>query len=64
MHAIEALYQDHLWRHRLPPHDLIERHARGITNERVAHDIAGRLTCTLPSAEALDYLRRHLRRPC
>ena len=63
MHAIEALYQDHLARHRLPPHDLVERHTRGITNERVAHDIAGRLTCALPSAEALDYLGRHLQRP-
>jgi hypothetical protein len=63
MHAIEALYQDHLARHRLPPHDLVEQHTRGITNERVARDIAGRLTCALPSAEALDYLGRHLRRP-
>jgi hypothetical protein len=63
MHAIEALYQQHLTRHRLPSHDLVERYSRGITNESVARDIAGRLTCALPSAEALDYLGRHLRRP-
>ena len=63
MHAIDALYQEHLARRRLPPRDLIEQHTLGITDESLARTIAGRLSCALPSAEALDYLRRHLRAP-
>jgi hypothetical protein len=63
MHAIDALYQEHLARRRLPPRDLIARHTRGITDEGLARTIAGRLSCALPSAEALDYLRCHLRAP-
>ena len=38
-------------------------YTRRITDERLGHDVAGRLACALPSAEALDYLRRHLRAP-
>lgn len=63
MHAIDDLYQAHLARHRLPSRDLIEQHTRHITDERIARPIAGRLACALPSAEALDYIRRHLRAP-
>jgi hypothetical protein len=63
MHALETLYQQHLSRGLLPPRDLIERHTSRITDESLARDIAGRLACALPSAEALDYLRRHLRAP-
>lgn len=63
MHAIDHLYQEHLARHRLPSRDLIEQHTRRITDERIARTIAGRLACALPSAEALDYIRRHLRAP-
>lgn len=63
MHAIDALYQEHLARRQVPPRHLIERHTRGITDERLARTIAGRLACALPSAEALDYVRRHLRAP-
>lgn len=63
MHAIDTLYQEHLARRQLPPRKLIERHTRRITDEELAHSIAGRLACALPSAEALDYLRRHLRAP-
>jgi hypothetical protein len=63
MHAIDTLYQEHLARRQLPPRDLLERHTRRITDERLGHDVAGRLACALPSAEALDYLRRHLRAP-
>jgi hypothetical protein len=63
MHAIDTLYQDHLARRQLPSRDLIERHTRRITDERLARDVAGRLACALPSAEAIDYLRRHLRAP-
>ena len=61
MHAIDALYQTNLARHRLPSRDLIEQHTRRVTDERIA--IAGRLACALPSAEALDYIHRHLRAP-
>ena len=63
MHAIDALYQEHLARRQLPSRDLIEQHTSGITDEDVSRAIAGRLACALPSAEALDYLRRHLRAP-
>ena len=61
MHAIDALYQEHLARRQLPPLALLERHTRGIVDESLARDIAARLSCALPSAEALDYLHRHLR---
>jgi hypothetical protein len=63
MHAIDALYQEHLARRQLPSRALIEQHTSGITDEDVSRAIAGRLACALPSAEALDYLRRHLRAP-
>ena len=63
MHAIDALYQEHLARRQLPPRDLIEQHTRRITDEDLAREIAGRLACALPSAEALNYVRRHLRAP-
>jgi hypothetical protein len=63
MHAIDMLYQEHLARRQLPPRDLLERHTRSITDENLARAIAGRLACALPSAEALDYLRKHLRAP-
>jgi hypothetical protein len=63
MHAIDTLYQEHLARRQLPPRDLLERYTRRITDERLGHDVAGRLACALPSAEAVDYLRRHLRAP-
>jgi len=63
MHAIDALYQEHLARRQAPPRHLIERHTRCITDEHLARTIAGRLACALPSAEALDYVRRHLRAP-
>src|SRR5215472_9489433 len=63
MHAIDMLYQEHLARRQLPSRELLERHTRHITDEVTARAIAGRLACALPSAEALDYLRRHLRAP-
>jgi len=63
MHAIDDIYQTHLARHRLPSRDLIERHTCRITDERLARAIAGRLACGLPTAEALDYIHRHLRAP-
>jgi hypothetical protein len=63
MHAIDALYQEHLARRQVPPRHLIERHTRCITDEGLARTIAGRLACALPSAEALDYVRRHLHAP-
>ena len=63
MHAIETLYQEHLARRRLPSRDLIERQTRRITDAGLARSIAGRMTCALPGAEAIDYLRRHLRAP-
>ena len=63
MHAIDTLFHDHLADRQAPPRKLIERHTRRITDEKLAHSIAGRLACALPSAEALDYLRRHLRAP-
>ncbi len=63
MHAIETLYQEHLARGQLPSRDLIEQHTRRITDEGLARSIAGRLTCALPGAEALEYLRRHVRTP-
>jgi hypothetical protein len=62
-HAIDALYREHLARRQLPSRDLIEQHTSAITDEDVSRAIAGRLACALPSAEALDYLRRHLRAP-
>jgi hypothetical protein len=61
MHAIDALYQEHLARGQLPPRDQLEQHTRRITDESIARAIAGRLACALPSAEALDYVRRHVR---
>jgi hypothetical protein len=63
MHDIDALYQAHLARRQLPSRDLIEQHTSGITDENVSRAIADRLACALPSAEAIDYLRRHLRAP-
>jgi hypothetical protein len=63
MHAIDTLYQEHLAHRQLPSRALIERHSRAIADENVARDIAGRLACALPSAEALDYICRHLRAP-
>ncbi len=63
MHAIYALYQEHLARRQLPSRDLIEQYTSAITDEDVSRAIAGRLACALPSAEALDYLRHHLRAP-
>ena len=63
MHAIDTLYQEHLARRQLPSRDLIERHTRRIADEPLARAIGGRLACALPSAEALDYLRCHLRVP-
>jgi hypothetical protein len=63
MHAIDTLYQEHLGRRQLPSRDLLEQHTRRINDESIARAIAGRLACALPSAEALDYLRRHLRAP-
>jgi hypothetical protein len=63
MHAIDTLYEEHLARRQLPSRDLLEQYTRGITDESIARAIAGRLACALPSAEALDYLRRHLRAP-
>ena len=63
MHTIETPYQEHLSRHQLPPRDLIEQHTRRIKDERLGRAIAGRLACALPGAEALDYIRRHLRAP-
>jgi hypothetical protein len=63
MHAIDTLYEEHLARRQLPSRDLLEQHTLRITDENIARAIAGRLACALPSAEALDYLRLHLRAP-
>lgn len=63
MHAIDALYQEHLARRQLPSRDLLEQHTGRITDENLTRVIGGRLACALPSAEALDYLRRHLVAP-
>lgn len=63
MHAIDRLYEEHLARRELPSRDLLEQHTRRICDESLARAIAGRLACALPSAEALDYLCRHLRAP-
>ena len=63
MHPIDTLYREHLARRQLPSRALIEQHTRGITDEGLARAIAGRLACALPSAEALDYIRRNLRAP-
>jgi hypothetical protein len=63
MHAIDTLYQEHLARRGLPSRAVLEQHTRRITDESLARAIAGRLACALPSAEALDYLRRYLRAP-
>ena len=63
MHAIDALYREHLALRQLPSRELIEQHTSGIADKDVARAIAGRLACALPSAEAIDYLRRHLRAP-
>lgn len=63
MHAIDTLYAEHLARRELPPRAGLERLTGSITDEGVARAVAGRYACALPSAEALDYLRRHLRAP-
>ncbi len=63
MHAIDALYQEHLARRQLPPRRELERHTHRIADESLARAIGGRFACALPSAEALDYLRCHLRAP-
>lgn len=63
MHAIDTLYQEYLARRKLPSRDVLERHTRRITDENLSRTIGGRLACALPGAEALDYLRRHLRAP-
>ncbi len=63
MHAIETLYQEHLARRQLPSRELLEQYTRRITDENLGRAIAARLASALPSAEALDYLRRHLRAP-
>jgi hypothetical protein len=63
MHAIDALYQEHLARRQLPPRHEVERHTRRIADEPLARAIGGRLACALPSAEALDYVRGHLQAP-
>ena len=63
MDAIDTLYAEHLARGALPPRLGIERLTGRITDEGVARAVAGRYACALPSAEALDYLRRHLRGP-
>jgi hypothetical protein len=63
MDAIDTLYADHLARRELPPRTGLERLTRSITDESVARAVAGRYACALPSAEALDYLRRHMRAP-
>jgi hypothetical protein len=60
---VETLYQEHLARGELPPRALIEQHTSRMTDERLARTIGGRLACALPSAEALEYIRRHLRAP-
>jgi len=63
MHAIDTLYQEHLARRQLPSRHLLEEHTRRISDQSLARAIAGRLACALPGAEALDYIRRHLRAP-
>jgi hypothetical protein len=63
MHAIDTLYQEHLAHRGLPSRSVLARHTRPITDEDLARAIARRLACALPSAEALDYLRQHLRAP-
>lgn len=63
MQGIETLYQEHLAQRELPPRDLLEGRVRTIADDRLLHALAGRLACALPSAEALDYLRRHIRAP-
>jgi hypothetical protein len=63
MHAIDRLYQEHLARRQLPSRDQLEQFTRRITDETIARAIAGRLACALPSAEAIDYIGRHLRAP-
>lgn len=63
MDALDTLYREHLARGTLPSRDMLEQQIHRITDERRFHAIAGRLACALPSAEALDYLRSHLRAP-
>ena len=63
MHAIDALYTEHLAQRRLPPRDTLERHTQRIGDDNLARAIAGRYACALPTAEALAYLRTHLRAP-
>jgi len=63
MDAIDRLYAEHLARRQLPSRDLIEPHTSSLTDECVARAVARRLACALPSAEALDYVARHIRPP-
>jgi hypothetical protein len=63
VHAIDTLFAEHLARRALPPRAGLERLTGSITEEGVARAVAGRYACALPSAEALGYLRTHLRRP-
>jgi hypothetical protein len=63
VHAIDTLYAEHLGRGELPPRAGLEHLTGSITDEDIARGVAGRYACALPSAEALDYLRRHLRGP-
>jgi hypothetical protein len=62
-HGIEALYQEHLARRQLPSRDLVERHTSHVADESLSRAIGGRLACALPSAEALEYISRHLQAP-
>lgn len=63
MHAIDTLYAEHLARRELPSRVGLEQLTGRITDEGLARAIAGRYACALPSAEALDYLRKHVRAP-
>ena len=63
MHAIDTLYAERLARRQLPLRDELERQTKRIVDQGLARAVAGRYSCALPSAEALDYLRTHLRGP-
>jgi hypothetical protein len=63
MHAIDTLFAEHLARRQLPSRAALEQHTSRIGGEELARAVAGRYACALPSAEALDYLRAHLRGP-
>jgi hypothetical protein len=60
---VDTLYQEHLARRQLPSRGLIEQQTRRIADEPRARAVASRLACALPSAEAVDYIHRHLRAP-